>query len=682
VEQAEDPEKLASERWGLGPVGAWVNKVQFEKKMGKQSPPFETDASDFTAFVYGGNAENLNYGTEKSMGPTRAFRQALLSGKNGKLEPEELKVMNKELYTMAMTYPRDLVWKLSPCLGVSAVIARFLPELEDLTGCGVIIMALIEPDFRPMGCDNNVALIYAATPSNKAHKKLAQADVLCALWGIGYNVTQAIREYNKLADGEIPLRDPPAKERALFVRAAIESQLAIRQAVDVMCQDDRAWGLEGWINTDVLMNLGRIVGARVNNKADLIDALAKSKIIETTKFQDGRSFVRIDGVKYPTKAEKEFEPVQQEEEQQEDPATAAAKATQAQLAAAAAAANAQVAMAKAQAAAAAAGLPVPQMTIPGQSLPGPLSGQGVPNMQPPGFGTLPPMMTPPNSAPPGHNTAINPTGRTSCGIIPPFMQGMNTRGPRVDTTIVPELTTRARGFKAAPLSDDMGNALEPPKKKARPQDDIAAKLFAEGKMDQANICWNYARGHCAKGAECRWGHVEGINGGQGFGAGNPTPGQTCASSFAMPASLGGNEVFAGNVDPLEHEVYSSKPPSSNAMVRVTGLIDRPAFNNRIATCKSFDSSSSRWEVQLEDGSILRLQEKNMKVIEKAGSLVSNASSKLAAGERVRITGLTSKPLYNNRAALCQSYDKGTKNWVVLIEDGSKMSIPESNLMPY
>merc|ERR1712032_1325293 len=146
--------------------------------------------------------------------------------------------------------------------------------------------------------------------------------------------------------------------------------------------------------------------------------------------------------------------------------------------------------------------------------------------------------------------------------------------------------------------------------------------------------------------------------------------------------MGGAEAFKGAQRPEDHEIYSSKPPSAGAIVRITGLTTRPAFNNRVATCKSFDSSATRWEVQLEDGSILRLQEKNMKVIEQQGSLISNASAKLAAGERVRITGLSTKPLYNNRAALCQTYDKATKNWTVLIEDGTKMSIPETNLMPY
>merc|ERR1719487_2986389 len=114
----------------------------------------------------------------------------------------------------------------------------------------------------------------------------------------------------------------------------------------------------------------------------------------------------------------------------------------------------------------------------------------------------------------------------------------------------------------------------------------------------------------------------------------------------MNSPLGSPMAFAPSPSAEPVETYSSSPPSGGARVRIVGLSARPAFNNRIAVCKSFDEAASRWEVQLEDGSILRVQQKNMRVIAEEGRVDGSGGSRLSIGERVRITGLTSKPALN------------------------------------
>eukprot|EP00929_Paragymnodinium_shiwhaense_P045344 TRINITY_DN23177_c0_g1_i3.p1 TRINITY_DN23177_c0_g1~~TRINITY_DN23177_c0_g1_i3.p1 ORF type:complete len:925 (-),score=154.06 TRINITY_DN23177_c0_g1_i3:100-2874(-) len=55
-----------------------------------------------------------------------------------------------------------------------------------------------------------------------------------------------------------------------------------------------------------------------------------------------------------------------------------------------------------------------------------------------------------------------------------------------------------------------------------------------------------------------------------------------------------------------------KPPKLNIGMRVmiTGLVSKPEFNKRWAVVKGFNATMTRWDVQLEDGTNLRLKEAN------------------------------------------------------------------------
>lgn len=238
--------------------------------------------------------------------------------------------------------------------------------------------------------------------------------------------------------------------------------------------------------------------------------------------------------------------------------------------------------------------------------------------------------------------------------------------------------------KAPTQAYESCTTVEPPAKRQRPQDVQAERMASEGNLEK--VCWNYARGHCAKGDACRWGHIvppgyQGPSAGeqQKWRPGMPNP---AYSVVPPPNSPGGGMGFAGSPTPEEApETYSNEPVTAGGRIRIVGLSARPAFNNRIAVCKTYDALASRWEVQLEDGSILRVQEKNMRVIQEEGR-VDGAGGSLSVGERVRITGLTARPQLNNRAALCQSYDRTSLQWWVLLDDGSKLAVPEDNLFPY
>lgn len=270
------------------------------------------------------------------------------------------------------------------------------------------------------------------------------------------------------------------------------------------------------------------------------------------------------------------------------------------------------------------------------------------------------------------------------GIVPPHMRdggkGLGKGRPPSEWEM----------FGNKRLGESDGTDESEPKR-LRPQD-----RAAENDMDK--VCWNFVKGFCSKGQACRWGHIipQGyekpapgakgarwqpsaeINTGGGGSFGGGPPPQMSPPQMSPPPM-----PFARSPEPESaQETYSGDPPSGGARVRIVGLAARPAFNNRIAVCKGKDDAANRWEVQLEDGSILRVQEKNMRVIAEEGRVDGAGGSHLSIGERVRITGLTSKPGFNNRAALCQAYDRTSMNWSVLLDDGSTLAIPEENLMPY
>jgi len=415
------------------------------------------------------------------------------------------------------------------------------------------------------------------------------------------------------------------------------------------------------------MSLGRVIGASVASQRELVESLSKSKILETHILDDGKSFVRVEGTDFPlTRMQAAAGPVPMFDMPPGGP-------------------NGQKGAAFIpEAYRAASLLPGKEAWMPG--MPG-----MPPAMSPPMMS--PPMMTPPSSSPPQMFPPLNRPPGGSGGIVPPFMQqGLPPPGGYAPQAAMPS----SRGYgNDCPAPRDMSG--EPMSKRQRPQDIQCERRAAEGDLEQ--VCWNYAKGHCSKGDLCRWGHIV-PPGYSGPAAGEreawkpPRAGATPFDGVRPPitpgpgAGLGGGSGspmgFAKSPAPddMATETYSSAPPSGGSRVRIVGLSTRPAFNNRIAVCKSFDASASRWEVQLEDGSILRIQEKNMRVISEEGRFEGASSSRLSVGERVRITGLTSRPGLNNRAALCQSHDRASSSWWVLLDDGSTLTVPEDNLLPY
>lgn len=189
------------------------------------------------------------------------------------------------------------------------------------------------------------------------------------------------------------------------------------------------------------MSLGRIIGARVSSQRELVEALSKSKILETRILDDGACFVRVDGTDFPQLYMQSAAGPVQSAPPIMDPSLA--------------------------------GPPPDSHTMPYIPEAFRMPGVSLPPQQP--VRPKPPMMFP-------------PTG----GVIPPFMQqGYAQRPPMMSP---PQMSPPV--MSPPPDADEPG---EPPHKRLRPQD-IAAESdidkvcwnYVKGSCMKGNACrWGH-----------------------------------------------------------------------------------------------------------------------------------------------------------------------------------------------
>merc|ERR1712151_92149 len=110
--------------------------------------------------------------------------------------------VHRDLYAAAEANPLALIRKNRPCPGLLASFARYIPENGIYAGCGAAILDVFEKGCNPAGHEQNVAVLYTATPNSKMHKGISPGAFLMALQATGTNVARLMREYNVHTEGE------------------------------------------------------------------------------------------------------------------------------------------------------------------------------------------------------------------------------------------------------------------------------------------------------------------------------------------------------------------------------------------------------------------------------------------------------------------------------------------------
>ncbi|CAE8635335.1 unnamed protein product [Polarella glacialis] len=157
------------------------------------------------------------------------------------------------------------------------------------------------------------------------------------------------------------------------------------------------------------------------------------------------------------------------------------------------------------------------------------------------------------------------------------------------------------------------------------------------------------------------------------------------------------------------QVPTRNPPASASSlqlaagmrIRVIGLSSRPELNGREGTLLELDASVERWNVAMDDSSGLSLRPVNLERVMKHlpvpqnGVSSSNAaaqvptrnapasasSSQLAAGMRIRVIGLSSRPELNGREGTLLELDASVERWNVAMDDSSGLCLRPANLDP-
>jgi len=296
-EPAEGTTVLTSDRWGVGPLGAWSvqNKMHFEQRAGGEvTPPWDTDVAEDCASLCPGIAEKLGLGAEGSSGSCKAFRGALVAAG---LDVEALAEAHREVYAKAEARPRELVWAERPCPGVLASFARFSPEIgavcSGMPGCCAAILDIFEPERRPMGSQGNVAMLYAAAPNGRSHRGLTPGKLICALQDAGSNMARLLREYNWLAGGEAPKDWERNGWRETDVRAKAEYCLSNKNlAADSFFQEKIATSPEGWLDLELVRGFPPVFMMGSSTQKQMLEALGASKCLDTRLTTDGKAYLR------------------------------------------------------------------------------------------------------------------------------------------------------------------------------------------------------------------------------------------------------------------------------------------------------------------------------------------------------------------------------------------------------
>eukprot|EP00928_Gymnodinium_smaydae_P026250 TRINITY_DN20674_c0_g1_i1.p1 TRINITY_DN20674_c0_g1~~TRINITY_DN20674_c0_g1_i1.p1 ORF type:complete len:769 (+),score=134.06 TRINITY_DN20674_c0_g1_i1:324-2309(+) len=272
------------ERWGVGPLTAWYpDKVHFcPAGASKKTPAYDADASKACASLCAGSPENLGFGHAKE------FRNFLVGVGH---DVAAFEAFHKELYAAAEANPNVLVRKNRPCPGVLASLARYSPDVG-LPGCGAAIVDIFEPGWHPCGCDQNIAVLYAAAPNSRVHKGLTPGTFLYALQATGTNIGRLMRECNWHADGELQENCKRSDWWRTDLRCYVEYTLSEWELKNNHILRQTTEGNSGrWLPIDVALGFPKCAAAGIV-KDDLLAVLRTSRFLETHVTKDGRTFVR------------------------------------------------------------------------------------------------------------------------------------------------------------------------------------------------------------------------------------------------------------------------------------------------------------------------------------------------------------------------------------------------------
>jgi hypothetical protein len=154
--------------------------------------------------------------------------------------------------------------------------------------------------------------------------------------------------------------------------------------------------------------------------------------------------------------------------------------------------------------------------------------------------------------------------------------------------------------------------------------------------------------------------------------------QMCEAKEGSPAIQG---LFKADVlEPLDY------PLSSGMTVFIAELKSQVAMNGQSCEIIEFDEESSRWKVQLEDGSGKLLKPENVCI--KSGYRCEDAAGghrlvpsngELSPGMRVCIHGLLINKSTNGECGTTSSWDAEEQRWRVNMDNGARKAFKTANL---
>eukprot|EP00927_Polykrikos_kofoidii_P070878 TRINITY_DN67256_c0_g1_i1.p1 TRINITY_DN67256_c0_g1~~TRINITY_DN67256_c0_g1_i1.p1 ORF type:complete len:874 (-),score=115.09 TRINITY_DN67256_c0_g1_i1:225-2756(-) len=650
----EDPAgEPNSDRWGIGPLGAWcrLDRVQFEEKSdSKVAQPYKAAATQGFAPLFAGSPEKLNVGHSKSTGSNRAFREALITGGS---DPNLFENVHKLMYAAAKASPREVVRRFRPCVGVLASFARFAPEVSNHMGCSAVILDVFDTSFRPHGCDNNIGLLYAAVPNGRVHQGLASGDFVCSIRGAGSNIARLVREYNWLASGGASGGpEQAARERLDWwkadLRSTVEFYLSKTNLTnDPHCLERRALNFRGWLDLEVLMGRGRIAAAGVSDEKTLCQILQDSPTLEAKVGDDGRYRVRPHGYEPgalgPMPAPKRNgEPVAPiDPKKQRTDGTPAGKAP-------GVAADApktdvpkdpvQEALAKAKAQD-----PICWQFAKGQCQKGDACRYMHvvrTNFSAPGAVLTPAMRLAGAMAMGSFGAGGIVPGFATGGTVPPHLAAMLGVGQKPpDTAEAKAQPESAKATEASPepkpeeptqvqTSSVSGGNSEPAVSANRPTLHPGTRVLIQGLSKAASFNNRFALCRSFDEASGRWDvrledgaalRVKEVNlramDGDARSSPKPTDEDPPEDVTEDPSEQAPRQARSFATAAAEREQAKEEGPNlaPGARVVIQGLVSKPAFNNRIGVCRSFDFIAGRWHVALSDGSSLRVKDTNLRV---------------------------------------------------------------------
>jgi len=100
---------------------------------------------------------------------------------------------------------------------------------------------------------------------------------------------------------------------------------------------------------------------------------------------------------------------------------------------------------------------------------------------------------------------------------------------------------------------------------------------------------------------------------------------------------------------------------AGSTVRLHGLNKNTFLNDMIGVCKSWHSASNRWDVELENGEMVRLKPRNLE-LQKQGTCLEDSG--VRKGCMVRIQGLQHQVELNGEIGKCVRWHATTGRWDV------------------